>query len=210
MSFRTMSGLSTAETNEIDRVFTYWFEDGSQPLVGKWIQGGPKVDAEIKEQFGDLIDRARMSRLGSWTDQPRGTLALIIILDQFSRNIYRGSSLSHSHDGACLEIATRAIAKGYDLEVPLIQQPFFYLPLMHDESLISQIAALALSEGLVSRCQTQSSPQLIDFAQTYKSFSQRHLNTILRFGRYPSRNSILGRESTPEETKFLEENPVGF
>lgn len=106
------------------------------------------------------------------------------------------------------EIATEAIAKGEDREVEHIRQAFFYLPLMHDESLISQIAGLALYEGLVSRCDPET--QASEFAVASIKSTRSHLETIRRFGRFPSRNKVLGRESTPEEIKYLEEEHAGW
>ncbi|KAG9237921.1 hypothetical protein BJ875DRAFT_108564 [Amylocarpus encephaloides] len=204
-TYRAMSSISTPKP-EVDRVLNYWFETGRTDK-GKWFMGGEKVDTEVREQFGDLVDKARASDLTSWTQEPKGTLALIILLDQFSRNLFRGSPLSHTHDSMTLGIATRAIAQGWDQEVPHLQQQFFYLPLMHDENLVSQVAALALYDNYVARCLDKDEVENLALART---FCKQHLDTILRFGRYPSRNKILGREHTAEEIEFLKENPRGF
>jgi len=170
--------------------------------------GGAKVDNEIKEQFGDLVVKARASELASWAEQPHGALALIVLLDQFSRNIFRGSPLSYSSDSVALEVATEAIAKGFDREVTHLQQSFFYLPLMHSESLLGQIAALSLYENLCHRCEPDSMSK--EYAESSTQFSRLHRDVIMRFGRFPSRNEVLGRISTPEEIKFLKEHPSGF
>ena len=145
--------------SDVNRIITYWF-DGDQPLK-KWFQGGATVDAEISEKFSTLVTKARDSQLNSWKEEPKSTLALIILLDQFSRNLNRGSPDSYSKDSMTKEIAVEAIAKGYDREVDHLQQAFFYLPLMHDETLVGQVAALALYESLASRC--SSDPQVVDF-----------------------------------------------
>ena len=191
---------------EIKRVLSYWF-DGPE-TVQKWFMGGAKVDLEIKDQFADLVEKARASQLTTWTEHPRGTLALLILLDQFSRNIFRGSPSSYSKDSMALAIAIKAIAKGFDREVPNIQQPFFYLPLMHDENLLSQIGSVALCEAAASRCDA-GSDELATLQLGCKS-AILHRDIILKFGRFPSRNQVVGRESTADEIKHLEEHPDGF
>ncbi|RDL40890.1 Uncharacterized protein BP5553_00869 [Venustampulla echinocandica] len=203
-----MSSLPSTELPdpEINRIISYWF--GGDDLPRKWFQGGAKIDAEIKDQFGGLVEKARSAQLTSWTQQPQGTLALIILLDQFPRNIFRGTPLSFSTDPMALDITTQAIARGADREVPHIQQPFFYLPLMHHENLISQAAGCSLYEGLAARCEAGS--QESEFARSSLDFARRHRDCIMKFGRFPSRNEILGRESTPEELEYLKEHPHGF
>jgi uncharacterized protein (DUF924 family) len=174
----------------------------------KWFMGGPQVDAEIKEQFGGLVEKARAEQLNSWTAEPKGSLALIIILDQFPRNIYRGSPLSFSSDSQALKVATVAIAKGFDRQVPHMQQAFFYMPLMHDENLLSQIAVTAMFELLLARSDPDS--EMVKFSNNSVNFATSHRDCILNFGRFPSRNGILGRTSTPEEIAYLKEHPSGF
>lgn len=156
--------------------------------------GGSKVDNEIKAQFGDLVEKARASQLSTWAEQPQGALALIVLLDQFPRNIFRGSDLSYSSDSMALEVATEAIAKGFDREVTHLQQPFFYLPLMHSENLLSQVAALSLYENLCHRCEPDSMSK--EYAMSSTKYSGLHRDVIMRFGRFPSRNEVLGRVST--------------
>jgi uncharacterized protein (DUF924 family) len=191
---------------EINRTISYWFDgDNAQK---KWFQGGPHIDAEIKDQFGPLIEKARASKLNPWTEQPKGTLALLLLLDQFPRNAFRGTPASFSSDAMAVDVAVNAIAKGQHHEVTSTQRPFFYLPLMHDERLISQVAALALYESLVSQCEPDSEDA--KFAGASMRFCKLHLDVILRFGRFPARNVILGRESTTEEIEFLRQNPSGF
>jgi uncharacterized protein (DUF924 family) len=107
-----------------------------------------------------------------------------------------------------LKVATEGIAKGFDQQLPEIQQSFFYLPMMHDETLLGQIAGIALFESLAARCEPDS-----EIAQNQKKsvvFAKAHLHCILNFGRFPSRNAVLGRVSTPEEIAYLKEHPTGF
>jgi uncharacterized protein (DUF924 family) len=205
-SFSAMSSISS-NNQDVDRIITYWF-GGSEPQK-KWFSGGPAVDAEIKDQFSDLIDKARASQLNSWTEKPQSTLALLILLDQFSRNVFRGSPLSFSSDSMAVNITIEALAKGFDQQVPEIyQQSFFYLPLMHDERLISQVAAVAVYDSLVARSDPESEAGKL-WNQS-KTWGERHRDVILKFGRFPSRNEALGRESTPEEIEYLKEHPSGF
>ncbi|KAH6665170.1 hypothetical protein B0J14DRAFT_606611 [Halenospora varia] len=204
-SSRTMSSLPSPSP-DVQRILKYWFEAPDVP--DKWFQGGDKVDAEIKYQFGDLVEKARASELEAWTEEPKSTLALIVLLDQFSRNLFRGSPLSWSKDSMALNIMTQAIAKGFDRELSPMQQQFFYLPLMHDENLISQIAAKALYEALFHRCDKDSKEQ--KFVQRSQNAADSHIYCIAKFGRFPSRNKILGRTSTPEEEQYLIEHPYGF
>jgi uncharacterized protein (DUF924 family) len=187
------------------------FTRGDEPISVsnlRWFAGGDKVDAEIKDQFGTLVEKARASQLESWTQDPNGTIALIILLDQFSRNLFRGLPSSYSKDSMALDVATQGIAQGFDRKVTPVQQLFFYMPLMHDEQLISHVAANALYEGFLAR--TKCDQEVMDYAKRFKDGCQQHTDTLLRFGRYPARNKVLGRESTPDEIAFLKTNPSGF
>ena len=200
-----MSSTTALDPN-INRIVSYWF-DGPEPMK-RWFGGGPQVDAEIREQFGGLVEKARAEQLKSWTEDSTGTLALILLLDQFPRNIFRGSPLSFSSDSQALKIATKGIAQGFDRQVPERQQAFFYLPMMHDETLLGQIAGIAMFESLLARCNPDS--EMAKRANRNVHFAKSHLHCILHFGRFPSRNEILGRESTPEEIEYLKDHPSGF
>jgi uncharacterized protein (DUF924 family) len=203
-SFRQMSSITTMDPN-ITRINTYWFETDDH--IQKWFRGGPQVDAEIKSQFSELITQARASKLTSWTEQPEGTLALLILLDQFPRNVFRGMADAFSSDAMALDVAVTGIAKGQHKQLKPLQQMFFHLPFMHDERLISQVTCVALCEALVARCEGDT--DISKFAQASTESAKSHLDVILRFGRYPGRNVALGRESTAEEIEFLKENPLG-
>lgn len=133
---------------------------------------------------------------------------MLILLDQFPRNIFRGSGESYSSDAKAVEVATGAIVKGYDREVPLVQQSFFYLPFMHNETLLGQIAGRAFYEGWLRRCEGDA--EALGFAKMGVVFMQKHLDVISMFGHFPSRNEVLGRKTTVEEARFLEKNPMGF
>ncbi|TVY46041.1 hypothetical protein LSUB1_G000166 [Lachnellula subtilissima] len=195
-NFRAISSASTTHP-DINRITSYWF--GGDDLRKKWFNGGPQVDSEIRANFGDLVEKAQ---------QPQGSLALIVLLDQFPRNIFRGSPLSYSSDAMALKVASTAVAKGFDRNVTHLQQPIFYLPFFHDENMVSQVAAASLNDGLLSRCAPGSRDA--EYVETSRGFFRSHSDCILRFGRFPSRNEALGRKSTAEEVEYLKEHPSGF
>jgi uncharacterized protein (DUF924 family) len=130
-------------TSDPEEVLSYWFPEGINDAdlqtlrrEGKrWMQGGPEVDREITERFGEVLEQARRGELDHWAETPRGRLALIIVLDQFSRNIYRGSPLSYSQDKKALELALEGIEWGMDRDLGTVERNFFWLPLAHSEDL---------------------------------------------------------------------------
>lgn len=190
---------------EIDRITSFWY---SKPLID-WFRTPEGLDAECDNQFGPLIRKARTNELDGWTETTNGTLALLILLDQFPRNVFRNTADAFSSDSKAFDVATQALAVERDKGTDLKQMMTLYLPLMHSESLIAQVACRALIETLVAGI-----PEDNEDAEMYKTgglmASKGHLDVIRKFGRFPSRNKILGRESTPEEEAFLKENPSGF
>ncbi|TVY59366.1 hypothetical protein LCER1_G001086 [Lachnellula cervina] len=186
-----MSSDSTAHP-DINRIISYWFE--GDDLRKKWFNGGPQVDSEIRASFGDL-------------NSPRAPLLLsfcsINSLETFSE-----ARLSYSSDAMALNVASTAVAKGFDRIVTRLQQPIFHLPFLHAENLVSQVAATALNEGLLSRREPGEGDA--EYAGTSRVFFRSHSNCILRFGRFPSHNKVLRRESTAEEIEYLKEHPSGF
>ena len=163
------------------------------------MHGGPEVDREITERFGELLERARRGELDHWADTPRGRLALTIVLDQFSRNIYRGSPLSYSQDEKALQLALEGIDLGMDRELAAMERNFFWLPLGHSED-------LALQERSVRHAEEEAAnapPHLKALYEFGISQAKAARDVIARFGRHPHRNEILGRNSTPEELEYL-------
>ncbi|KAG6986531.1 hypothetical protein G7Y79_00078g099850 [Physcia stellaris] len=155
-----------------------------------------------------LIPQARnILQLDHWALTPAGALALIL-LDPFPRNIFRNSADAFASDAKALSIATRAITQALDQAVPLIQQAFFYLPFEHDETLLSQVACVALYQGSVARSQEGSQDK--EFADKSAGYALCHRDVIVAFGRFPGRNAVLRRQSTPEELEFLKTHPQGF
>ena len=196
-----------AATSDPEEVLSYWFPEGINDAdletlrrEGKrWMQGGPEVDKEITERFGAVLEQARRGELDHWADTPRGRLALIIVLDQFSRNIYRGSPLSYAQDEKALKPALEGIDLGMDQELTPIERRFFWLPLGHSED-------LALHERSVRYAEEEAAsatPHQRVMAEFGVSQAKAARSVIERFGRHPHRNEILGRTSTPEELEYL-------
>ena len=160
------------------------------------VWGPPEVDAEITRRFGDLYERFSEDVPDAWLRNPQGRLAAILVLDQFPRNIYRGSPRAFATGEKALAISKDAIAAGADKELPPEQRAFLYMPFQHTETLADQRRSLELFDAL-------GNPENLDFAA-------RHYEIIERFGRFPHRNAVLGRVSTPEELAFLEQPGSSF
>lgn len=169
-----------------DTILSFWFEE-LQPA--DWFNGGAELDARIKERFQDVHDQARHGELYQWRDDAAGRLAEIIILDQFSRNIYRGTPQAFAADPIALILAQEAIRAGCDTATEPERREFFYLPFMHSESKAAHAVAVTLYQNHGSEGGLE--------------FEHKHKAIIDRFGRYPHRNGMLGRTSTPEELEFL-------
>jgi len=214
---QTAAHLSTTPTPsmtspDIPRILSFWFDHPGPEPAKRWFMGGAALDAEIKSHFQPLVTQARTTALDTWTSSPTGTLALLLLLDQFPRNIYRGTAAAFASDAKALDIATTAIATGVDHALPPVQAAFIYMPLMHAESLLAQVAGCALFDNL--RLRAEASSDLSDAERQFlvmtPPFAQRHRDAIVRFGRFCGRNEVLGRESTVEEAAHLKENPMGF
>jgi uncharacterized protein (DUF924 family) len=189
---------------DISRILSFWYD--RSPM--EWFMPPEGFDEECKQQFGELVHKARANELDHWATEPKGSLAILILLDQFSRNIFRGTPEMYAADSKALNIATNSIAKGFDKGVTMYQAQTFYLPLMHNESLLAQVTTMALFENLVNRASDDK--DAVKFFTEGMQAAKSHLDVIQRFGRFPGRNEILGRESTKEEKEFLNANPHGY
>lgn len=178
---------------EAEAVLDYWFKTLKPE---QWWVKDETLDAEIGAKFGDLLKQLAQGVPEDWLASPRGTLAAVIVLDQFSRNIHRGTAQAFGNDGAALDLAKAAVARGDDQAVATGERTFFYLPFEHSEDLTDQDRSVALFAAL-------GDPNTIDFAE-------RHRAIIARFGRFPHRNALYGRTSTPEEEAFLKEPGSSF
>ncbi|USD38405.1 MULTISPECIES: DUF924 family protein [Ferrimonas] len=196
---------------EISQVLFFWFgelEAGlpKQPKGKLWFGAGEVIDEEIRTHFGDLHARALQGELDHWAEEPRGRLALIILLDQFSRNLYRGSSLAFAGDEMALALCKSGIEAGQDRALALSEKQFFYMPLQHSESLQDQTDGVAL---LTAMCEGLEGVALQEAQGTLK-FQQLHRDIIERFGRFPHRNRVLKRQNTAAESLYLADGGPRF
>jgi uncharacterized protein (DUF924 family) len=154
-----------------------------------WWKSTPELDAEIKGRFGSLHGRAVAGELDGWANSPDGALALILLCDQFSRNMHRRSARAFSGDAKAIETARLALARFYPAVFPRDIRPFFYMPFQHSETLADQELACALFAALGGEDGTK--------------YAIAHRDIVARFGRFPHRNEVLGRQSTAEELDYL-------
>jgi uncharacterized protein (DUF924 family) len=168
-------------------VIGFWRQAGPQ----KWFKKNTAFDEAIRLKFEPVHHRAARGEYDAWIGDPEGSLALLILLDQFPRNLYRGSAHAFATDPKARAIALAAVDQGFDRKVEPILRNFFYLPFLHSEGLADQDYALAL-------CTEAGDPDNIKWAGL-------HRDIIVRFGRFPHRNEALGRKTTPEEQEFLDE-----
>jgi uncharacterized protein (DUF924 family) len=195
-----------------DAILHFWF--GSDPddgIVAKensalWWSKNAATDSQILQRFESSVKRAAAGELSDWQSTPRGRLALILLTDQFPRNIYRDSPSAFAQDSKALACSLDGIEQGMDLTLRPIERVFFYLPLEHSESLEHQEQSVKYFGQLVANV----GPEQKQTFQEYLDFALRHRDIIAHFGRFPHRNKILGRESTAEEVAFLAEPGSSF
>ena len=159
----------------------------------------PQTDELIRERYGELTLAAARGALSAWESSPRRRLALIVLLDQFSRNIYRGSARAYAQDLQALSLTVSGMQLGADATLDPVERLFFYMPLMHAESLDVQEESVAAFRRLVEEAPAE-------VRRTFESnlqYAIQHRGIIARFGRFPLRNRVLGRESTPDEVEWL-------
>jgi uncharacterized protein (DUF924 family) len=181
-------------------VLDFWF--GAPPHVAReaWFRKDDAFDAQIRTRFGDLVGAALAGALGDWCTTAHGSLARIVLLDQFTRNVFRGTPGAFAGDDRALGTALHAVQRGFDRELDFHERWFCYLPFEHSEDAEMQQRSLELFGALASES-GDAGP--LDWAR-------RHADVIRRFGRYPHRNAILGRASTSEEVAYLREPGSSF
>ena len=193
-------------------VLEFWFGttagDAAELAFGekRWFAGGPGFDAEVRERFGELVERALAGELDAWTGSAPSWLALLLLLDQFTRNLNRRSARAFSGDDYALRILFDGMRRGLDRELPPVRRIFAYMPLQHAENRSLQTISVALVEA-TAREVPESLRQKF---QVFADFARRHRDVVERFGRFPHRNAVLGRETTPEERAHLAAHPHGF
>jgi uncharacterized protein (DUF924 family) len=182
---RTRGDAGAAAAAEASAVVDFWREAGAE----RWFAKDADFDRRFHARFLSLHEAAARGELAGWQATPEGALALLLLLDQFPRNAFRGAPRMYASDATARKIADAAIASGHDRAVDAALQAFFYLPLGHSENLADQERSVALNRRL-------GEPSL--------SHAERHRDIVRRFGRFPHRNPILGRSTTPQEREFLD------
>lgn len=178
-------------------VLDFWFVESK----GKWFLKSQEFDQTIRDRFSEIHKEISSGKKLEWAESPRSLLARIIVLDQFSRNMFRGTSESFQYDSQALLLAKKAIIKEFDKELSLTERAFIYLPFEHSEKLEDQEDSVKLFTTLKDGG---------EFAQIAIDYAIQHYKIIKRFGRFPHRNEILNRKSTPEEIEFLKEEGSSF
>ncbi|BAY36620.1 hypothetical protein NIES2111_09470 [Nostoc sp. NIES-2111] len=185
-------------------ILHFWFGHPDEPNYGKqksfWFIKNPEVDEELKTRFLKDYQQAAAGDLDDWLNSPATCLALIILLDQLPRNIFRGTPAAFATDLKALAAAQHSIIQGYDRQFLPVQRWFFYLPFEHSENLAHQQQSVKLFQELSHDPESASTI----------TYALQHLEIIERFGRFPHRNRILGRVSTPEEEEFLKQPGSSF
>ena len=167
--------------------------------VQRWFQGGPAVDDEIRARFGAAVEAALAGELDHWADTPRGRLALVILLDQFTRNVFRGDPRTYAGDAKAVALVLDAFERGLDQGLGFVARNFLSMPLLHSENLADHLRLAELSPSLTDN----PPPGHEKYAAMTREQTVKYLDIIRRFGRFPHRNAILSRESTPDEEAFL-------
>jgi uncharacterized protein (DUF924 family) len=196
-----------------EEIVAFWFDDpalekGDHPQ--KWWTKDPDFDEEIRARFGDDIERAKQGEYDDWAAEPDGMLALVLLLDQFTRNVYRDTPEAFSGDEKALALSRAAIERGLDLQLDVPQRAFLYMPLEHAEYAGAQEQSIAAFERLAADARLIEDDRWTAMADLFLDFAHQHKEIIDRFGRYPHRNEILGRETTDEEAEFLQEPGSSF
>lgn len=164
-----------------------------------WFERDTRVDREVAARFAETLAAAASGSLDGWLAEPRAALALVIVLDQFPRNIHRGTPQAFAHDDAALASARRVIAAGHFERLHPVEQAFLSLPFQHAENAACQRESVALAERLVDHAPGEWRSTV----QPFLHYARLHLEIIERFGRFPHRNGVLGRRSTPEESAYM-------
>ena len=186
--------MTGPDIGKIDAVLTFWLVDHD---FNDWFKKNDDFDAAIRYRFAADVDAASRGDYDAWQDTADGALALIILLDQMPRNLFRGQARTYATDAKAVEIARKAIEAGFDLQQPKERRLFYYMPFEHCEDLDDQELCLQLMAERIGD-------------DNYVHYATLHRDIIARFGRFPHRNAVLGRPSTDEELAFLQEPNSSF
>lgn len=192
-------------TEAVQEILSFWFGDLDEEGISKpeqhslWFKSSEETDQHCIDEFGHYVESALRGELEDWAQSDQGLIALVLLLDQLTRNIYRGTPAAFSGDTRALKLAQTAIQNGRNLHLPPIHQQFLYLPLEHCEDRKVQEHCVALMNQLADHTEHE-------MFQGFARYALAHRDVIAQFGRFPHRNAILGRESTPEELAYLEKH----
>ena len=196
----------------IERLLEYWFGaelDSPAALdrqFARWFVADDAIDAEIASRFGTDAERAARGELAHFRETAKGRLALILLLDQVPRHLHRGTAAAFAQDSVALGLTVEGIENGMDLELPVLQRAFFYMPLQHAESRKVQAKSVEIFQRLAKAV----SPTYRETFETVAHFAELHRDIIEQFGRFPHRNKVLGRKNTPEEDEYLSGESPNF
>jgi uncharacterized protein (DUF924 family) len=198
----------------IDDLLSFWFgpPDQTPEARGKrWFMRDAVLDEEIRARYGALAEAAAAGQLAGWLDNPRGSLALVVLLDQFSRNLYRDSPRAFAQDPQALAITRAALGRGHERALSWLERYMLLMPFMHAEDVAVQRESVAVFEELLAEAiAAGASASDLAALTTALDFARRHAAIVERFGRYPHRNAVLGRPSTDEELEFLRQPGSSF
>lgn len=184
-------------------ILDFWFDPAS---ATHWFAGNVALDELLRRRFADTLARASDGQLQAWALEPEGWLALLLVLDQFPRNLHRDDRRAWQHDASAQRLALSGIARGDDRKLPALQRVFAYLPLEHAEDMGLQDLSVAAFEALLSEAAPDEQARFAEF----RDYARRHRAVMARFGRFPHRNALLGRGSTPAERDYLSRPGAGF
>lgn len=193
-------------------VVEFWFTAGANTAptidsrMDRWFSADPEFDAQIRARFGPLVEQASAGRLDDWAASAEGRLALILLLDQFRRHIFRGTAEAFARDQQALKLCVEGAREGVYRRLTPLQQAFFFMPLQHAENLKVQEKSVSIYGALVDGVSDTLKETVLTFAQ----FAELHRDIIASFGRFPHRNPVLGRASTPEEEAYLSDGGQTF
>ncbi len=199
----------TVTRGAYEEILSYWFGGCElnphqlEERITLWFEAGPEIDAVISTRFSGSISDAAAGRLDDWKATARGRLALILLLDQFTRHAYRGNKEAFSFDDLAVSLCVSGIEAGLDRDLSIVERAFFYMPMQHAEDLSIQDNAVQAFQKLLDTSPTDIRPQISRFFMSARS----HRNIIAEFGRFPHRNRALGRKCTVDESEYL---LVGF
>jgi uncharacterized protein (DUF924 family) len=198
--------------DEREQVLEFWFgqlsADGRADAAHaqRWWKKDPAFDAEIRERFGALFAAVVGDQREAWLESARGTLAYVIAIDQFSRNMFRDTPRMFEHDARALRAAIAGIDRGFDRQLAFDERGFLYMPLMHSEQLAVQERCMALFAAFRDELEGEARARVTGSLD----YAKRHRDIVQRFGRFPHRNQVLGRTSTAEEVEFLTQPGSSF